>query len=148
MKRLNQIIRFLYLGLFFLTPLIFNFHNSELFELPKMHLVYFLTIIIVCLHSINWILGQTPFTVKHFLSYPLLLFLISQIITTITSIDPHTSFFGYYSRLNGGLLSIIAFSCLFYCLLPYLTPRFQKNIIHTSLFSFFIFAIYILLHKL
>jgi len=148
MKRLNQIIRFLYLGLFFLTPLIFNFHNSELFELPKMHLVYFLTIIIVCLHSINWILGQTPFTVKHFLSYPLLLFLISQIITTITSIDPHTSFFGYYSRLNGGLLSIIAFSCLFYCLLPYLTPRFQKNIIHTSLFSGLIVAIYGILQRL
>ncbi|HNZ84607.1 MAG TPA: hypothetical protein PKH59_01950, partial [Candidatus Woesebacteria bacterium] len=65
MKRLGQIIRFLYLGLFFLTPLIFNFRNSELFELPKMHFVYFLTIIIVSLHFINWLSGQTKLVVKH-----------------------------------------------------------------------------------
>ncbi len=142
MKRLDQIIRFLYLSLFFLTPLIFNFRNSELFELPKMHFVYFLTIFIVSLHFINWLSGQTKLVVKHPFSFPLLLFLISQIITTFTSIDPFTSFFGYYSRLNGGLVSIITFTSLFYCLIPYLTPRFQKNIINISLFSGFLVAVY------
>lgn len=148
MKRLGQIIRFLYLGLFFLTPLIFNFRNSELFELPKMHFVYFLTIIIVSLHFINWLSGQTKLVVKHPLSLPLLLFLISQIITTFTSIDPNTSFFGYYSRLNGGLLSIITFTSLFYYLIPYLTPHFQKNIINISLFSGFLVAVYGILQHL
>lgn len=48
------------------------------------------------------------------LDLPLGLFLLSQIISTFFSIDPHTSLWGYYSRLNGGLLSIISYILLYY----------------------------------
>ncbi len=142
MKRLSQFIRHLYLTLFFITPLIFNFHNSELFELPKMYFVYLLSIIIISLHIINSILNQTRLITKNFLNLPLLLFLTSQVITSITSIDRHTSLFGYYSRINGGLLSIITFTLLFYSLTPYLTNKFKKNIIDISLISGLLVAIY------
>ena len=130
MKRLSSIIKFLYLLLFFTTPLIFTFFNSELFELPKMHFVYLLASIITCLHLINWLLGNTRLYQKNILNLPLLLFLISQIVCTFTSIDIFTSFYGYSSRLNGGLLSIITYTSLFWCLLPYLDQNFKQKIIN------------------
>jgi len=43
---------------------------------------------------------------------PLLIFLISQILSTFTSIHPWTSVFGYYTRFNGGLLSTLAYMTL------------------------------------
>lgn len=135
MKTLNKIIIFFYLILFFFTPLIFNFYNSELFELPKMYFVYSLTIIIVTLHLINWAKKNTPIFRKTILDIPLLLFLISQTISTFISIDITTSFFGYYSRLNGGLLSIISFALLYWLLAVYINKDFKRKIINTLLFS-------------
>ena len=51
------------------------------------------------------------------LDIPLLLFLGANILSTIFSIDIHTSIWGYYSRSNGGLLSIISYLLLYwaYC---------------------------------
>ncbi len=79
-----------------------------------MMLVYLLTTIIVgswLLKMINrksFIVNRTP------LDIPLLLFLGANILSTIFSIDPHTSIWGYYSRSNGGLLSLISYLLLYW----------------------------------
>ncbi len=142
MKNLSKTIKFLYLVIFFLTPFLFTFFNSELFELPKMYFVYLITTIITFLHLVNWIKGNIPLFRKNILNIFFLLFLISQIICTITSIDIHTSFFGYYSRLNGGLFSIISYFLLYICLLPYLDKKHKSNIINISLISGFLVSLY------
>ena len=125
-----------------MTPFLFTFFNSELFEIPKMYFIYLTTVSIIFLHLINWIKGNVPLFKKNFINIFFLLFLISQIICTITSIDFHTSLFGYYSRLNGGLLSIISYFLLFICLLPYLDQKQKSHIIDTSLISGFIVSLY------
>ncbi len=142
MKNLSKIIKFLYLFIFFLTPFLFTFSNSELFEIPKMYFIYLITLTITFIHLINWIVGNVPFSKKNFLNLFLLVFLISQIVCTITSIDVHTSFFGYYSRLNGGLLSTICYFLLYIFLLPYLDKKQKTDIINISLLSGFIVSIY------
>jgi len=142
MKSLTKPIRFLFLVLVFITPLIFTQSNSELFELPKMYFVYLLTILITTFHLINVFQKKAPFHHKTFLDIPLLLFLISQIISTYYSIDPHTSFFGYYSRLNGGLLSLICYSLLYWILPIYINFDFKNKIINFSLLSAFLVSIY------
>ena len=48
--------------------------------------------------------------------FPVLLFLLSQIVSTIYSIDPHVSWFGWYGRFNGGLLSTVSYTLLYYAL--------------------------------
>lgn len=79
-----------------------------------MLLVYALTIIITgawILKTVNdkrLTINRTP------LDIPLLLFLGANILSTIFSIDPHTSIWGYYSRSNGGLLSIISYLLLYF----------------------------------
>ncbi|MDD4026674.1 MAG: O-antigen ligase family protein [Candidatus Shapirobacteria bacterium] len=142
MKSFIKSVRFLFLTLFFVTPLIFTQSNSELFELPKMYFVYLLTILITTFHLVNVFKKQAPLFKKTFLDIPLLLFLISQIISTIYSIDPHTSFFGYYSRLNGGLLSLICYALLYWILSIYINSNFKKQIINFSLLSGFLISIY------
>ncbi|KKQ31550.1 MAG: hypothetical protein US68_C0017G0002 [Candidatus Shapirobacteria bacterium GW2011_GWE1_38_10] len=135
---MTSIIQFLYLSLFFFTPLIFTSLTSELFEVPKMYFVYFTTIFIVLFHFLNWIRGETPLFSKNKLSIPLLIFFSSQLISTFFSVDPHTSIFGYYSRLNGGLLSFGSYSLLFLILPLYLTQKFRDKTINIFLISGFL----------
>lgn len=110
----EKIIRYSYFLLFFLTPLFFLSDNSELFEFNKMRLVYGLTVIITTSWFVNMILQKKLLIKRTPLDIPILLFLASQIISTIVSIDIHTSIWGYYSRSNGGLLSIISYILLYY----------------------------------
>ncbi|MDD2225197.1 MAG: O-antigen ligase family protein [Candidatus Shapirobacteria bacterium] len=142
MKSLTKPIHFLFLALVFFTPFIFTQSNSELFELPKMYFVYLLTTLITTFHLINVIQKKAPFRKKTFLDIPILLFFISQVISTYYSIDPHTSFFGYYSRLNGGLLSLICYLLLYFILSVYIDSDFKNKIINFSLLSAFLVSIY------
>ncbi|MFH0937427.1 MAG: O-antigen ligase family protein [Candidatus Daviesbacteria bacterium] len=115
-KMLNKILNFSFYLLFFLVPLLWASWNFELFEYNKMMAVYALTLIIIfvwilkMIESKSLILKSTP------LDIPLLLFLAANILSTIFSIDTHTSIFGYYSRLNGGLLSTFSYLLLYWAL--------------------------------
>lgn len=50
------------------------------------------------------------------LDIPILVFFISQFLSTIISLDTHTSIWGYYSRFNGGFLSTLAYLTLYYAM--------------------------------
>lgn len=111
---MDKTIKNLYLLLFIGTPLIMYHKTSELFEFNKMIFIYiiattilFLWLFKMIIHN-KFIWKKTPFDI------PIGLFLFSQLISTIFSIDRHTSIFGYYGRFNGGLLSIIVYIFLYY----------------------------------
>jgi len=107
-----------------------------------MYFVYLLTVLIATFHLIDVFQKKAPLRRKTFLDIPLLLFFISQLISTFYSIDPHTSFFGYYSRLNGGLLSLICYLLLYFILSVYLDSDFKDKFINFSLFSALLVSIY------
>ena len=113
----DKVITYSFYLLFFLTPLFWTSKNFELFEYNKMILTYGFTVIIVG----AWILktiNDKRLTIKRTpLDIPILLFLGANILSTIFSIDTHTSIWGYYSRSNGGLLSIFSYLLLYwaYC---------------------------------
>lgn len=132
---MRKLIVSFYLILLFVTPFIFSPFNSESFEIPKMYFVYLMTILIIFFHSLNYFKKQTTLWVKHPLNFPLLIFLFSQIIATIFSIDHYTSFFGYYSRLNGGLLSLLTYVVLFFIIQNYLDTKFIIKIFIFTLIS-------------
>jgi putative inorganic carbon (hco3(-)) transporter len=133
MKVCNRIIEYGFYALFLLVPLALRSDTSELFELNKMWLTWGITIIIGMSWSIKMILERKFFIKKTPLDIPIGLFLFSQIISTIFSLDPHTSLWGYYSRFNGGLLSIISYIFLYYAFLS----NFRTNslqVVKKSLF--------------
>jgi O-antigen ligase/tetratricopeptide (TPR) repeat protein len=111
---IQRLFRFSFYLLFILTPLFFTRYNNELFEFNKMLLTYALTSVIVGCWLWRMLDIKKLIFQKTILDIPLLIFLISQILSTIFSIDPHTSIWGYYSRLNGGLLSIVSYLLLYW----------------------------------
>jgi len=70
---------------------------------------------------------------KTLLDIPIILFLLSQIISSIFSIDKSVSIFGYYGRFNGGLISIISYIILFYGFIS--NEINYQSVLKTSLIS-------------
>src|SRR3989344_6538731 len=143
-ERINKAIEILFYGLFITVPLAMHPKTNELFEFNKMWLVFIYSLLLFFLWCSKMIIQKrfevrrTPFDI------PLLLFLLSQIISTVISLDPHTSFWGYYSRFNGGLLSTISYIFLFYAFATnILTPDKEESLKRTykMLFSAVVSAV-------
>ena len=122
----SKIIHYTFYALFFIVPLIFLRGNFELFQFNKMFTVYFATTIIAAAWLIKMILQRRFFVRKTPFDIPILLFLGSQIASTLFSIEPHTSLWGYYSRFHGGLLSTISYILLYYAFVSNLSS-FHSN---------------------
>src|SRR3990167_3632536 len=139
---MNRIIEYSFYALFFLVPLILTPWNYELFEFNKMLTVYVFTIIITAAWAIRMIttplsgVRRTPFDI------PILLFLASQILATVFSIDIRTSILGYYSRFHGGLLSTISYIILYYAFVSNLIKRHVLLAIRSMLLAAALVAFY------
>jgi putative inorganic carbon (hco3(-)) transporter len=120
---LDKIIFYSFAALFLVTPFVWTSENYELFEFNKMLFVYGLTIIITAVWLLKMVHRSTLLVNRTPLDIPILLFLGANILSTIFSIDPHTSIWGYYSRSNGGLLSIISYTLLYFALTSNLTKE-------------------------
>lgn len=148
---LDRLIRWSFYTIFFLVPLIIYPSTFELFEFNKMWFVFGMSLLIFLFWSAK-VIASKQLTIRRTpLDIPLLLFLLSQIISTIFSMDPHVSWWGYYSRFNGGLLSTITYLFLYYafasnCIVPGGAEHPNKNIsyklLFTSLISGFIVALW------
>ncbi len=136
---MKRFICILFSVLCFGVPLIFYPKTSELFEFNKIVLLYAITIIVSTLWIIECIFMKKYIFKRTILDLPLILFLISQVLSTILSIDPRTSIFGYYSRFNGGLLSIICYALLYWAFVAHVSrkelPRIFLNIMIVSTIS-------------
>ncbi len=125
---IQKVMTYLFALLFFLTPLYMSSSTSELFEFNKMLVIYLITGCALSLWVAHMLIAQKFIFRKNILMYPLGLFVLSQIISTVTSIDPHTSLFGYYGRFNGGLLSIGAYVLLFFLIVTYASVKSSMRI--------------------
>jgi len=137
-----RIITFSFFLLFFLVPLIMTPWNYELFEFNKMLLVYFLTIVIAASWLIQMIAERRFIFRRTFWDLPLIIFLLSQVLSFVFSIDRHTSFWGYYSRFNGGLLSTICYLLLYWAFVSNIDKKNTLRTIYFTLISSALVAVY------
>lgn len=110
----ERVIEYGFYGLVFLVPLVWTTSTFELFEFPKMILVYLLTILIVGAFLVKSVLVGKLELPRTPLDKPIAAFVLVNILATVFSIDRYTSIFGYYTRFNGGLLSLLAYVALYY----------------------------------
>lgn len=97
--------------LLFFIPLTFCVNTNEIYEFPKVFFLYYFGIFIIFFFVSDVILN--PVKIKR--PHPLVVsFLLLEIISTLLSSNFYTSFFGYYSRFNGGLLSHIVLFGLYF----------------------------------
>lgn len=138
----NHLITYSFYALFIGVPLFFTSNTSELFELNKMWLAWGLTIIIIG----SWIgkmILEKKVTIKRTpLDIPILLFLLSQLIATIFSLDSRVSFWGYYSRFNGGFLSLLSYTLLYYALVSNISLEQTKKYLYTTILTAIVVALW------
>ena len=142
---LQRVISYSFYSLFFFVPFLFYTGNSELFEFNKMVATYGLTVVITGAWIGRCVLAGKLVFQKTILDIPLLLFLLSQTISTLFSIDRHTSIWGYYSRSNGGLLSTLSYLILYWAYVSNIDKEDLKLHIKGLLFSSLIISIYAIL---
>lgn len=147
LKILNRLIEYSFCSLFFLVPLLMTPWNYELFEFNKMLLVYFFTIIIVGSWLAKMLLEKTIKIKRTPLDLSLLIFLIFQIISTVFSIHPHTSIWGYYSRFHGGLASTFAYLLLYYSFVSNLNAKKVLKTLYFLLASSLLVSLYGILER-
>lgn len=152
-----------FISLALLTPLIFTTKNTELFEVPKMHFVYVLTLVILFATVARVIVASSlqrtrndlagsnrkvrtsfsnylfrSFIANHWSLVPpiaFFIFVVINLISTATALDKFTAVFGYPSRLNGGLISQIAFLIIFATALLNFTPQLAKKVLTAIVIS-------------
>lgn len=142
MKFIEKLLEVLFYLLFFLIPIVLWPFSYELFEFNKIIAIYIFTVLIAfCWISKNII--KRKFIFRHtILDIPLIIFLTIQLLSTLVSIDVRTSIFGYYSRFNGGFLSLISFSLLYWAYVSNLDLKKALNSIKALIFSALIVCIY------
>ena len=112
--------------------------TSELFEFNKMIYIYLITSSILCVWIVRMI-SQGKFLFKDPFDIPIALFSVSS-VSTVFSIDTHTSIFGYYGRFNGGSL-LISYLILYYSFIELFDNKKEelarciKNILKISIIS-------------
>lgn len=132
---LNFLIRWSFYTLFALVPIIFTGNTSELFEFNKMWLTFILTLLIAASWICKSIIERQIKIIRTPLDIPILLFLLSQTISTIFSLDSHVSLWGYYSRFNGGLLSLLSYAFLYFAFVSFANKQFVMKCLYTILGS-------------
>ncbi len=154
-----QIFVFVVVSLIFvLSPILFSPKSSELFEFPKMLTIYLFSGLLLpfVLFKFNFLIFSekakgvaskfsqfaSPFTKNKFVFLSLILFLCSQLISTILSMDKHVSIFGYYSRFQGGLFSLVAYLIIFLSIIFYFKKKDVDRLLLISLFTAFIIALF------
>ncbi len=141
-KYCTRIIEYSFYIIFFLVPLVFSGATSELFEFNKMWLTFSFTAIIVAAWASKMVFEKKIFIQRTPFDIPIMLFLLSQIISTVISLDQHVSWWGYYSRFNGGLLSTLTYIVLYYAFVTNFKLKHVFNLLKVTLASGFITALW------
>jgi O-antigen ligase len=152
-KYMQPIIAWTFYLLTILLPLTFTTTTYELFEFPKFLLLLTGTLVVSAAwlyHAISTrdfsLRGETSKYLK-VLHGAVLAVAITQTITTLTSLHPATSFWGYYSRFHQGLLTTWCYTILYFAGVKWLDKENIQKIIKISLrTSFFIAIIAVLEH--
>jgi len=138
----DKVIEHSFYLLFFLVPLILTPFNYELFEFNKMMLVYLLTTVIVAAWLMKMIAQKKILFRRTFMDFPFLIFLGSQILSTLFSIDRHTSLWGYYSRFHGGLISTFSYLLLYWAYVANMNHKKTLSALRYALFAAVLVTLY------
>lgn len=139
---IRRITVFLFHALLLIIPLFFTTANDELFEFNKIILLYIFTALIVGTWIMRMIADNVVYWKKTPFDLPIGIFFCSQIISTVLSIHPNTSIFGYYTRFNGGLLSLFSYLALYYAFVNTFEKKEIAGFIGTTLYAGLISSLY------
>ena len=119
-------------GLLFFTPLALSKATNELFEFPKMIFLYLFGGFLIVFFLTDRAFSKDK--VKKW-SLPVLFFVLANALSTTFSTHRYTSVFGYYSRFNDGLISILFFFVLYLIFKNILSKDIFEKLLKIILFT-------------
>lgn len=122
-------IYFIYLGLSLVVPLLVIPITGEAFEFNKIVVVYLATTIGVGYWLYKALKVRQINFRRTIMDWAIVLFLVSQFVSTLTSTDQHTSLLGYYHRFNGGLVSSICYALLYWTFVSNYKPGWLSKVV-------------------
>lgn len=131
-EALNRVLFLLISALLLFVPIIFSTNTNELYEFPKMFFVYFVgvTVLFVFVAYVVLYDGKTLWPNKK-----IYLLVLSFVVSTIFSTHLYTSLWGYYTRFNGGLISVLIFFGLFIVFINILQKKDVNLLLSLILFG-------------
>jgi O-antigen ligase/Tfp pilus assembly protein PilF len=126
-------------------PLIFTPINLELFEFPKFIILLSGTIIIAGAWLVDYYHTRNLRIKLNLISYSVLLILATQTLATIFSINPYTSFWGFYSRFHQGLLTTICYSIIYFAAASWLDKKSTLKLIKVTVITSILVGLYAIL---
>ncbi|MDO8487095.1 MAG: O-antigen ligase family protein [Candidatus Curtissbacteria bacterium] len=138
----DKLIYLTFLASAIVTPLIFTTAGTELFEVPKMFIVYLTAVILLTSTALKFVFQGKIQIPRSLVFYSLLVLVAVQILSTLTSIDKFTSVFGYPTRLNGGLLSQFAYLIIFTAAIINLNFQKAQKLLLTMTAAAFVVALW------
>ena len=136
---MKKILRISVLTLLFFTPLLFTTNTREVFEFPKMFFVYTMSLVLVTLFLVDLVLR--PRKPKGF-PLVLMVYLGAFVFATLLSSHLYTSIWGYYTRFNGGLLSVLSYFGIYFVIVNTFTLSERKGLLKLFLLTLVPISIY------
>ncbi|KKU87350.1 MAG: hypothetical protein UY18_C0037G0005 [Microgenomates group bacterium GW2011_GWF2_47_9] len=149
-----QIIQAVFYLLAFLVPVVFTTFSYELFEFPKFILLLsgsFIIALAWIIHAItkgDWQIRSLETKSNKLIFFSIILIFLTQLIATIFSIHPYTSFWGYYSRFHQGMLTTICYTIIYLAGIKWLNQKSIQKIIKISIITSFLISLYAILERL
>lgn len=119
----RTVLKFTFFATLFITPFVFASYTSELFEIPKTLFVYTLTSTFVCFYFLYCLAVRKVLVTRNIVLIFFLIFTLITALSTLFSIDRHLSVFGYYTRLNGSLVTSACYLTIFFIVSTVLSKK-------------------------
>lgn len=139
---LNRIPVTVYHLLLLGLPLAVSFQSDELFEFPKMLLVYAAASVILFCLGVDWIKKQRVIIPSTPFNLPIAAFVVSQFLSTLVTVHSRTSWLGYYSRFNGGFFSTLSYALLFLGWVRFVEKKELPRLLRSLLIGAVLAALY------
>lgn len=126
---INRIIFGILVFVTALAPLLFTTLTTEFFEIPKIILLSGAILLLLILWSFSWVLSGKVVITRTPLDLPLLLLLITVLISTSLSDSRYVSIFGNFPRIHGSAISWVLYILLYFIAVSNIRGVFQTRII-------------------
>lgn len=110
-----MVAKYILVSLIILVPLVFDLNLEALYDIPKLALLFSLSIFSSLFFIRDWVKKRFIFINFGLLEWLVILYLLVNIISSLFSISPYLSIFGIYRRYDG-MNTLLCYSLLFFIL--------------------------------
>ncbi len=125
----NKIIFGILVSVAVLIPLAFTTFTTEFFETPKLIILAVAVLILIILWGFYWVLQGKIIITRTPLDLPLLLLLITVLVSTFLSDSRYVSIFGNFPRIHGSAISWVLYILLYFVAVSNIKGVLQARVI-------------------